>query len=57
MLSSKSSVHSTNQISPNETTNEYDDAEQNYQPKTFKFWAIMMSMYMSIFLISLVRTF
>ncbi|KAH7138527.1 putative aflatoxin efflux pump [Dendryphion nanum] len=53
---SRASVHSTNQIDPTPSTSEYDDAERNYQPKTFKFWAIMISMYLSIFLIALDRT-
>ncbi|KAL3473826.1 major facilitator superfamily domain-containing protein [Aspergillus californicus] len=35
---------------------EYDDAESNYQPKSPKFWLIMLGMYLSIFLVALDRT-
>ncbi len=33
---------------------EYLDAEKNFQPKSFKFWTIMMGIYLSIFLVALV---
>jgi hypothetical protein len=34
--------------------NEYEDAERNYQPKTLKFWTILIGMYLSMFLVALV---
>lgn len=36
---------------------EYADAERNYQPKTLKFWTIVIGMYLSIFLVALVSTY
>jgi hypothetical protein len=36
--------------------NQYEDAEKNYQPKSLKFWTIMIGMYLSIFLVGLDRT-
>jgi hypothetical protein len=42
-------------IQPDENVNEYEDAEKNFQPKSFKFWAIVIGMYVSIFLVALVR--
>ncbi|KAF7563414.1 hypothetical protein G7046_g725 [Stylonectria norvegica] len=39
----------------NEEEDEYADAEKNYQPKTLKFWIIILSMYASIFLVALDR--
>ena len=39
--------------SPN-PVNEYEDAERNYQPKSLKFWTVIIGMYMSIFLVALV---
>jgi hypothetical protein len=36
--------------------NEYEDAEKNFQPKSPKFWAIMLGVYLSIFLVALVCT-
>jgi hypothetical protein len=35
---------------------EYEDAEKNYRPKTLKFWTIMISVYLSMFLVGLDRT-
>uniref|UniRef100_A0A8H7MYZ5 Major facilitator superfamily (MFS) profile domain-containing protein n=1 Tax=Bionectria ochroleuca TaxID=29856 RepID=A0A8H7MYZ5_BIOOC len=35
--------------------NEYEDAERNYQPKTLKFWTILIGMYLSMFLVALDR--
>jgi MFS family permease len=34
---------------------EYADAEKNFQPRTLKFWLIMVSIYISIFLVALDR--
>ena len=34
--------------------NEYEDAEKSYQPKSPKFWVIIIGMYLSIFLVALV---
>ncbi|KAK8868908.1 MFS general substrate transporter [Apiospora arundinis] len=33
-----------------------DEAERNFQPKTLKFWAIMVSVFMAMFLVALDRT-
>ena len=32
------------------------EAEENYKPKTFKFWSIMLSAFISMFLVALDRT-
>lgn len=37
-----------------EPVNEYEDAEKNFQPKSIKFWSIMIGMYLSFFLVGLV---
>jgi MFS family permease len=39
-----------------ESANEYADAEKNFQPRTLKFWAIIIGIYLSIFLVALVRS-
>jgi hypothetical protein len=36
--------------------NEYEDAEKNYNPKSLKFWTILIGMYLSIFLVALVSS-
>ena len=41
---------------PEETVDEYDDAERSYQPKTLKFWTIIIGSYLSIFLVALVSS-
>ncbi|KAI8964862.1 MFS general substrate transporter [Daldinia sp. FL1419] len=33
-----------------------DDAEDNFKPKTFKFWSVMISIYVTMFLVALDRT-
>jgi MFS family permease len=35
--------------------NEYADAEKNYDPKSLKFWLIILSVYLSFFLVALDR--
>ncbi|KAF2664245.1 putative aflatoxin efflux pump [Microthyrium microscopicum] len=66
-MSSKASLHSANNDekphspidgsgAPAVPYNEYEDAELNYQPKTPKFWLIIIGMYLSIFLVALDRT-
>ena len=30
------------------------DSEANYKPKTFKFWMVMLGMYLSVFIVALV---
>ncbi|KAE8451274.1 hypothetical protein EG329_004439 [Mollisiaceae sp. DMI_Dod_QoI] len=35
---------------------QYEDAERNYQPKSLKFWTILVGTYLSIFLVALDRT-
>ena len=54
------SVHSTKELpsadwpqSPH-PVNEYEDAERNYQPKSLKFWTVIIGMYLSFFLVALV---
>jgi hypothetical protein len=39
---------------PLDEFDEYADAEKNFQPKSLKFWTIIIGMYMSIFLVALV---
>ena len=41
---------------PLDELDEYADAEKNFQPKSLKFWTIMIGMYMSIFLVALVSS-
>ncbi|KAG8527918.1 uncharacterized protein KY384_006834 [Bacidia gigantensis] len=41
---------------PVEPIDEYEDAEKNFQPRSFKFWAIIVGMYLAIFLVALDRT-
>ena len=59
-MSPSASIHSTDKPVADEPTktaenlNDYDEAEENYQPKSLKFWAIMIGMYLSIFLVALV---
>lgn len=35
---------------------QYEDAEENYQPKSLKFWTIIIGVNLSIFLVALDRT-
>jgi len=35
--------------------NEYADAEENYKPKTLKFWLVIISIYLAFFLVALDR--
>jgi hypothetical protein len=37
------------------TVDEYADAEKNYDPKSLKFWLIILSIYLSFFLVALDR--
>lgn len=32
----------------------YDQAEANYQPKSFKFWTILLGLYLAVFIVALV---
>ncbi|KAH8664706.1 azole resistance protein [Xylariales sp. PMI_506] len=41
---------------PKSPINEYEDTEKNYQPKSLKFWSIMIGMYLSIFIVAIDRT-
>ncbi|KAK3389293.1 azole resistance protein [Podospora didyma] len=41
---------------PAAVDDEYQDAEQNYKPKSLKFWSIMLGMYLAMFLVALDRT-
>jgi hypothetical protein len=51
------SSHKTDQDVPSQATvaDEYADAEKNYDPKSLKFWLIMISVYLSFFLVALDR--
>ena len=55
------SVPSTKKLSsadwpqPSDPVNEYEDAERNYQPKSLKFWTVIIGMYLSFFLVALVN--
>jgi hypothetical protein len=49
---SKSPERPAESIQPN---NEYEDAEKNYQPRSPKFLAILIGMYLALFLVALVR--
>ncbi|KAL2786252.1 major facilitator superfamily domain-containing protein [Aspergillus keveii] len=42
--------------SPEQPPDEYADAERNYQPRSLKFWSIILGMYLAIFLVALDRT-
>ena len=59
-MSSAASVHSTEKVPQAEKAqaidkiDEYEDAEKNYQPKSPKFWTILIGVYLSIFLVALV---
>ena len=56
-MSSTAPVSSTKETSTTEETqpsNEYEDAEKNYQLKSLKFWTIVVSVLLSIFLVALV---
>jgi hypothetical protein len=44
----------TKHAKPLEQPDEYADAERNYQPKSLKFWSIILGMYLAIFLVALV---
>ena len=37
-----------------EPVNEYEDAERNFQAKSPRFWAIIVGLYLAIFLVALV---
>ena len=60
-MSYTASVHSPKEVPPVEraqlveTVDEYEDAEKNFQPKSLKFWTIIIGMYLSIFLVALVN--
>jgi MFS family permease len=55
-MSSADSVPSTHQAPrPFDEDDEYADAEKNFKPKSPKFWVIIISMYVSIFLVALDR--
>jgi hypothetical protein len=42
-------------VSPASKTNEYADAEENYNLKSLKFWLIIIAVYLSFFLVALDR--
>lgn len=47
---------SARSVGDDDEVDEYADAERNSQPKTLKFWAIMIGMYLSIILVALVSS-
>jgi hypothetical protein len=47
-------ANATGEAQSLEPVNEYEDAEKNFQPKSIKFWSIMIGMYLSFFLVGLV---
>ena len=59
-MSPTASVYSTKELpsaechQPSNPVNEYEDAERNYQPKSLKFWTVIVGMYLSFFLVALV---
>lgn len=53
-MSSTASVHSAKEVERAQPVDEYEDAEKNFQPKSLKFWTIVIGMYLSIFLVALV---
>lgn len=53
-MASTASVSPAERTQPGETVDEYEDAENNFQPKSLKFWTIMIGVYLSIFLVALV---
>ncbi len=55
MSSTDSVPEEPQQQRPSDPDDEYADAEKNYQPKTLKFWIVILSVYMSIFLVALDR--
>lgn len=61
-MSTTASIQSANQApaaksaQPVDKINEYEDAEKNYQPKSLKFWTIIIGMYTSIFPVALVSS-
>ncbi|SPO03295.1 related to aflatoxin efflux pump AFLT [Cephalotrichum gorgonifer] len=55
-VETKTATATDNQARPSEPVNEYEDAEKNYQPKSLKFWSVMIGMYLAMFLVALDRT-
>ena len=37
----------------NDSVDEYEDAEKNYQPRSPKFWLIIIALYLALFLVAL----
>lgn len=55
--SAKSSIRDQPLKDNPQPVDEYDDeAERNYKPKSLKFWMIMFGVFISIFLVALVRS-
>jgi hypothetical protein len=48
------SDHHDDHEKPSQPVNEYEDAEKNFQPKSIKFWTVMIAIYLSILLVGLV---
>lgn len=53
-LQSANEASTAESARPLDEFDEYEDAEKNFQPKSLKFWTIMIGMYLSIFLVALV---
>lgn len=52
--SRQSTQHAPKAPRPLDEDDQYEDAEKNFQPKSLKFWTIIIGMYLSIFLVALV---
>lgn len=55
-LQSANEASTAESARPLDEFDEYEDAEKNFQPKSLKFWTIMIGMYLSIFLVALVSS-
>jgi hypothetical protein len=53
---SYATLDSTAEESAHSVDDQYEDAEKNYQPKSLKFWTIIVATYLSLFLVGLDRS-
>jgi hypothetical protein len=54
--SSGAALDSKADESSHSVNDQYEDAEKNYQPKSLKFWTIIVATYLSLFLVGLDRS-
>ena len=54
--SSSAALDSKADRSAHSVDDQYEDAEKNYQPKSLKFWTIIVATYLSLFLVGLDRS-